>query len=548
MAINRSQFPELMGYDEGGDVTNIFDYQPPKLDPNVMDFANFDLSPLAVTPQETQGGDVTREDFLVGGGGPTQADIQAYKDLLKTTLKMDKDKSSQRGDFYDLASTVGRTMLAADPTAGAFRSLGLGLAQYNEDEKARREKLRELDRQVALKAFELAKQDEDAALKYLQEYDLAVAKEQGALTYHRVTDASLTLGVGDQSHTYQQGEIAPLTRQERAAHRFKVGPEITGGTKTFKTTQRGQLVNYMKKVDAEQMIEGLGLPRENPNFNRVVESITAKSPDQVGQPVVTGGAFAELSPFTQGDKVINIMLSPSENAEKPLFNKYAETRLSEIAKNQTVVQDLETSTIPRLDMALNQLLANPNLKTGPTTEFFLGVRKLLAENLGASEDEIEKLNSLDSLASISYALAPKMRPKGSGSTSDMEFKAYQKAILSLSNLTDANYINLYAFRKMIINSNALLAKETDLLTEGKMANTEQVNNELKKIDTGIFAKIPPEITAESLKTPEGKSAANEYLNGLPDGAVIDNSQGIFPGPTFLIKRPGSLIVNPDEGF
>ena len=39
MAINRSQFPELMGYQEGGDVTNIFDYQPPELDPNVMDLS-----------------------------------------------------------------------------------------------------------------------------------------------------------------------------------------------------------------------------------------------------------------------------------------------------------------------------------------------------------------------------------------------------------------------------------------------------------------------------------------------------------------------------
>jgi hypothetical protein len=81
-----------------------------------------------------------------------------------------------------------------------------------------------------------------------------------------------------------------------------------------------------------------------------------------------------------------------------------------------------------------------------------------------------------------------------------------------------------------------------------MANTEQVNNELKKIDTGIFEKIPPEITVESLKTPEGRRAANDYLNNLPVGAVIDNSKRIFPGETFLIKRPGALIVNPDEAF
>ena len=508
--MNRAQFPELMGFQEGGDITI--------------------------------------EDLLLGGGGPTQADIDAYKELLRTTLKLDQDQATQGEKFYDLASTVGKTMLAADPSTGAFRSLGLGLAQFSEDEKERREKQKELDKQVALKAFELAKQDEDAALKYLQEYDLAVAKERGSLTYHMVTDSSLTLGVGDQARTFEQGEIVPLTKEEHEANRFKVGPEVAGGAKTFKNTQRGQLVSYMSAADAEKTVLGLGLSKDNPNFNDVVKQITAKTQSQVGQPVVVAGAYAELSPLVRGDEVFNIMLSPSENAPAPLFQEYAKTRLSELAKGQTVAQDLQATTIPRLDMALNQILSNPNLQTGPTTQFFLGIRKILAENLGASEEEIETLNSLDSLASISYALAPKMRPKGSGSTSDMEFKAYQKAILSLSNLTDANYINLYAFKKMIQNSAMLNDKEAELLTGGQIANVGQLNNELKAIDFGIFEKIPAEITAESLQTAEGKRAANDYLNGLPDGAVIDNSKNIFPGPTFLIKRPGALIVNPDEGF
>ena len=36
-----------------------------------------------------------------------------------------------RPTIYDLASTVGGAMLAADPTTGAFRSAGIGLAQFN---------------------------------------------------------------------------------------------------------------------------------------------------------------------------------------------------------------------------------------------------------------------------------------------------------------------------------------------------------------------------------------------------------------------------------
>jgi hypothetical protein len=45
-----------------------------------------------------------------------------------------------------------------------------------------------------------------------------------------------------------------------------------------------------------------------------------------------------------------------------------------------------------------------------------------------------------------------MRPAGSGSTSDMEFKAYQQAILDLGNSKFANYINLYSLKKMTENS------------------------------------------------------------------------------------------------
>ena len=59
-----------------------------------------------------------------------------------------------------------------------------------------------------------------------------------------------------------------------------------------------------------------------------------------------------------------------------------------------------------------------------------------------------------------------MRPTGSGSTSDMEFKAYQKGILSLANDKEANYLNLYTLQKM---------------TELHKKNPEKLNFGCKKV-------------------------------------------------------------------
>ena len=39
---------------------------------------------------------------------------------------------STRPTFYDMASDIGKAMLSADPTAGAFRSAGIGFSNFNE--------------------------------------------------------------------------------------------------------------------------------------------------------------------------------------------------------------------------------------------------------------------------------------------------------------------------------------------------------------------------------------------------------------------------------
>ena len=82
-----------------------------------------------------------------------------------------------------------------------------------------------------------------------------------------------------------------------------------------------------------------------------------------------------------------------------------------------------------------------------------------------------------------------MRPVGSGSTSDMEFKAYQQAILDLGNSKFANYINLYSLSKMTENSMKLNQLEAELLVSPKNYSKEYINEQIKKADIGIFDKF-----------------------------------------------------------
>jgi hypothetical protein len=93
--------------------------------------------------------------------------MERYKKQLAPLLS-----SSSRPTLFDLASDLGAAMLAAPADAGAFRSAGTGFAAFNERLRTHRQEKRQVDQQVALKAFELAKTDEKEAQDYLNQFSL----------------------------------------------------------------------------------------------------------------------------------------------------------------------------------------------------------------------------------------------------------------------------------------------------------------------------------------------------------------------------------------
>lgn len=413
----------------------------------------------------------------------------------------------QRSNIFDLASTVGRSMLAADPTKGAFASLGAGLAEFDEEEKARRDAAKQEDRAVAMKAFELAQSDVTSAQKMLNEYEIYKAKQNSAneIDYFTVQDPN---GMVLRGRHYAQGEEIPLTPTEAFANRDRIGS--ASGGKGYKTTATGMAATYMTRADAEAVIQGLGLDPTSPNYERAVQQITAATPDQVGTPVIVGGNFAELTPYIKGDEVTNVMLGASKAAGQTPFNSYASKRLDLIAKSQDAFNSNGVSVLPQVEDALT-LLMDPTTETGKVTELLAPLKRAFTQAFGTETPEIV---ALDRLEAIANALGPKMRPVGSGSTSDMEFRAYKQALLSIGNTKMANYLALYAFKKMTENAIDLNRLEQNLLTSGKYMNMEDVNREIMKADNGIWEKWTGD--------PDDEAAVNAWWNSLPSGAVILN--------------------------
>lgn len=79
---------------------------------------------------------------------------------------------SSKPTFYDLASDLSAAILSADPTMGPFSAMGKGFVTFNQRLRKERENRVSLDRQLGLKALELAMADEKSAIDFLNKMEL----------------------------------------------------------------------------------------------------------------------------------------------------------------------------------------------------------------------------------------------------------------------------------------------------------------------------------------------------------------------------------------
>ena len=180
MAISRAQLSEQIQNLEGGGTAGLKAPLPP-IDPKVQ-------AVLDVDPDQTRAelGIESRQQEINNLMEQAQRAARANRSAETEPAPFDFDKSfdkysrrltpffsqSTRPTFYDMASDLGAAMLSADPTAGVFRSAGMGFSNFNERLRKDKESRLALDRQVGLQAMQMAMTDERAAQDFLNKTEL----------------------------------------------------------------------------------------------------------------------------------------------------------------------------------------------------------------------------------------------------------------------------------------------------------------------------------------------------------------------------------------
>jgi len=226
----------------------------------------------------------------------------------------------------------------------------------------------------------------------------------------------------------------------------------------------------------------------------------------IGKPVVVADSFQMLAPVASGSQIIDFNFTPI-TGQKPPNVEYRQKRLPILAKNQDYVAK-SYETLPTVEQAMDLLLTG-EVETGGLAELTLPIKNLFGQLFGVDNPEVQNLQMIQSISNV---LAPKMRPVGSGSTSDMEFKAYQRSIADIGNVPKANYISLYTFKRRMENSREANQRELEILTSG--GTVKDVAEAIKKIDPGIYEKYTGDETDQE--------QVIEWYNSLPKGAVVYN--------------------------
>ena len=273
--------------------------------------------------------------------------------------------------------------------------------------------------------------------------------------------------------------------------------------KTFKQYPTGGTASYMSAVDAEKYLVDKGLAKDSPNFKAVVERLTAPTDSMISKPVV----------FADGAKPATVF--------------YREKEIPLLAKNDKYIEK-SYEVIPQVERAMKLLLTG-EVETGGLAELTLPVRSVFGQLFGIEDKGIQELQIIQSISNV---LAPKMRPTGSGSTSDLEFKAYREAIASLGNTPKANYLSLYTFKRVQKQSAESHQRKYEIIVGG--GGPKEVKEALDKIGTGIY---------ETYKGPLEEDKVKDWYNSLKKGAVIYNRDSnnkplIDDGNIFMIKGWG----------
>jgi hypothetical protein len=337
-------------------------------------------------------------------------------------------------------------------------------------------------------------------------------------------------GISTAAQTYLADQLA---RQKEKSDATKTGLTL-GATllkpktkKMPKSLSSQDMLYYLPEDKAKQYLINKGVPEGNVNFKRLLSQITTDDKNLHGTQVTDqNGLSLGLNMVVGADGLFqDANISILKGATQSRAGVYKSDRLKKLAKDSGLHSQL-FELLPRMETAMQLILETP---TGAMENFTLPIRNFL-RSFGVQD---ENLQGQLMLSALSNALAPMMRPAGSGSTSDMEFRAYQRAILDLGNTPKANYITLYTTKKFKENSLKSQTLEKNLLASPKNYSVEYINDEIFKQDKGIFKKISNSAYKlyDKNNTPLFENEADkteiekDFLNNLDVGDVFLNDDG-----------------------
>ena len=299
-------------------------------------------------------------------------------------------------------------------------------------------------------------------------------------------------------------------------------------------------VVYMSEADAITKLATFGVTPESTEYADLIELMTTDDEDLYGTPVIRADQFISFYIPRNPNSDLNVTTkSPGSSSPPPQViarNEELKRLIPIQMKQRQVMNDL----LPTLESAMAVLMQNPDT-TGAFQAYTMPIRNFMSSAFGYADDELSNQRYLEA---ISNKLAPQMRPIGSGATSDMEFKAYKSAILSMENPARANYLTLYSLDKTTRNAAAELAMRKRFLSAGK--SETYILNKISELDKGIYSKFDGADDKDENgdfiydTQQEYTTARDAWKNNLPSGAVILNKDSsgnkIYPNAgTFIIK-------------
>jgi len=389
-------------------------------------------------------------------------------------------------------------------------------------------------------------EDLKAGIITQDEYDAAVAKatniagaSEGNFTKRDVFKGDLKLTV------YSKEAYDKALSDDETEGGWSNQREISNRLDTEKQ-QQGNQASYLSPEDAKALLtsDAFKFEENSPEYLAIFNQITTDDEEMLGQPVIIGQQFVNYYFNKVGGEVKGIILKTPQGSSIPSIVKTSQKEYDRLSKISIEYIDKVNDLVPTLESTMAIIMQNPNL-TGKWQEATYGIRAGLSSAFGYDSEEVTLQSYLESM---SNKLAPKMRPVGSGSTSDMEFGAYKKAILDLGNTPLANYLTMHSLKQITINNANEIELRKQLLQQNKSAKyiSEKVD-ELNKTKTKIFQNFSSEefdTGDDAVDTLNYTNALDAWWDSLPYGSVIVNEdphtgQKMFPTVgSFAVKGWG----------